>query len=197
MTPEAPLTTYGNQLTLHSSEFVSGIHTVKQSFTFGSQDEDMPVVYSSCEPNQVINVQLLSTDIDLSSEGEGTPEARHEDMQPIPSQSVNAMLSPWKACDAIHAINVIKDLEIVTEDMMEDRLSHIPSAASKSLATTIHTVAKPALPLTRINFLATYRTVLNKQELKELEVLELANDTVYYAGNIVTREGVVASRKGG
>ena len=45
--------------------------------------------------------------------------------------------------------------------------------------------------------MATYRTVLTKQETKELETLELTNDTVYYASDILRREGAFRRKKGG
>mmetsp|Transcript_43681 Transcript_43681/g.57868 ORF Transcript_43681/g.57868 Transcript_43681/m.57868 type:complete len:168 (+) Transcript_43681:2458-2961(+) len=80
-----------------------------------------------------------------------------------------------------------EDLEVVDEDLMEDRYSVINSAASKSLNGPL---LASNLPMKRKDFIAAYKGVLTEQESKELETLSLTNDTVYYGQDIPVRQSV-------
>lgn len=74
-----------------------------------------------------------------------------------------------------------EDLEVVAEDIMEDRYSMIQSVISSGNIT---------LPCPRRQFIAAYKQILTEQELDELEKLNLVNDTVYYASDIQSRARV-------
>lgn len=50
------------------------------------------------------------------------------------------------------------------------------------------------LPMARNDFVAAFNTVLTPFEKAELKTLELANDMIYYAGDILTRPNVAAAR---
>lgn len=76
-----------------------------------------------------------------------------------------------------------EDLEVVAEDFMEDRYSVLNSAASQSIQGP--PIVSKELPLKRSDFVAVYKDVLTQQERNELVDLQLTNDTVYYAGDIL------------
>ena len=79
-----------------------------------------------------------------------------------------------------------EDLEVVAEDLMEDRYSVLNSAASQSLHGA--PIMSRDLPMKRSDFILAFKDVLTEQEKTELSVLSLSNDTVYYAGDIVSRQ---------
>ena len=62
-----------------------------------------------------------------------------------------------------------EDLEVVAEDLMEDRYSVLHSAASNSIAG--HPVSIFTLPLAKKDFITAFQGVLTEQEKKELDEL--------------------------
>ena len=74
------------------------------------------------------------------------------------------------------------DLEVVAEDIHEDRYSLV-SSATKSVVGPI----KKELPMKKEAFVMLYKHLLTEQEIAELKEVELENDMIYYANDIPTR----------
>ena len=74
------------------------------------------------------------------------------------------------------------DLEVVAEDIHEDRYSLV-SSATKSVVVP----NKNQLPMNKETFVTLYKHVLTEQEKAELQELELEGSMVYYANDIPTR----------
>lgn len=80
-------------------------------------------------------------------------------------------------------------MEVVDEDLLEDRFSLASSVVRGSVAQN----SSILLPMKRSTFTALYKNVLTEQEKEELETLELGNDSVYYAADVMTRKSAAAA----